>query len=89
VIRLIKSVTRRWRSKQRAKQRAIDVAILFPEFWDRSQGNPVRFLTAVAWHCATDPAWRIPQEWKGTDHDPASWALARFRAERDAQKGKS
>lgn len=70
MLRLLRSLSAKWR----ARQRAIDVKFLWPAIWAKSERRPLRFIMAASVHAASDPAWRVPSEWQRTHQDPGVWA---------------
>lgn len=79
-----------WRARGRewrAKQRAIDVDVLWPVLWAKCGGDVVPFIEATGWHCVHSRAWSTDEtEWRNTLQCPGRWAAARVneaaRAER-------
>lgn len=57
----------------RARQREVDVRVLWPALWRKADGVRYRFLAAAYMHTAMDPAWACSKEWIGSAQDPAGW----------------
>ena len=75
-----------WRDRRRdvrARQRAIDVEVLWPMLWDKCGGDVVQFVEATGWHVIRSRAWSTDEsEWRNTLQCPGRWAAARVNESR-------